>query len=125
MEIRPSWEEALTFPVEKRAGELEVDEEDIRNVELRLVAMVKAEEAFAALVRNPVGAKEKDDPTTLEEGVGATAWRGEGGFSGVSSEAGSREGLHQQEKKVTHHDGVACASGMDTYRQVPEMEGRL
>ncbi|RRT63043.1 hypothetical protein B296_00005544 [Ensete ventricosum] len=29
MEIRPSWEEALAFPAGKKAGELEVDEEDI------------------------------------------------------------------------------------------------
>ncbi|RRT67402.1 hypothetical protein B296_00028518 [Ensete ventricosum] len=121
MEIRPSWEEALTFPVGKRAGELEVDEEDIRNVESRLVAMVEAEEASTALI---LASSEEVTTVSMRREITVMALD-IGGFSDVLSEAGSKEGLHQQEKKVTHHEGIACASGMGTYRQAPEMEGRL
>ncbi|RWW40342.1 hypothetical protein BHE74_00054250 [Ensete ventricosum] len=57
----------------------------------RVAAMVEAYEASIALVRNPAGTEEKNDLTTLEEGVDAATWRGECRWRG-SSRSWSRRG---------------------------------
>ncbi|RZR98966.1 hypothetical protein BHM03_00028429 [Ensete ventricosum] len=57
MEISPSWEEALAFPIGKRVGEVKVDEEDIEDVERRGDTAIRPERGVGGRIDHPIAAR--------------------------------------------------------------------